>query len=154
MKITITSIKQAFLFLLFLALGLVFLVGYQVARENRNNFYDDAVITKAKIDSVEGTILKGRKIKETYYNYWIVFDSYKLHYQWPEKHRAGETFRAVYDPDKPSFMKPLSRVSSNKRNEWKVFLGFGVIVPIIFFWLSFINYRNFKSHNKYNSKGI
>lgn len=129
-------------------LGLAFAVGYQYARENRDEFYGNATTAKATIESVEGGFLKGRKVKETYYNYWIVFDSYRFHYQWPEKYNVGDTFQVAYDPNKPSIMKPLSRVVSNKDGEWKVFVLFGVLAPLIFFWLSLYNFRELKWHNK------
>lgn len=35
-------------------LGLAFAIGYQYARENRDEFYDNAIITNATIESVEG----------------------------------------------------------------------------------------------------
>ena len=119
-----------------------------MARDNRDDFYGDAVTTTATIESIEGSFLKGRKVKETHYNYWVVFDTYRFHYQWPEKYNVGDSFQVAYNPDKPAVMKPLTRIESNKSSEWKVFVGFGVILPIFLFWLSYYNYREFKWHNK------
>jgi hypothetical protein len=132
----------------FLFLALFFAIGYQYAHSSRIDFYHDGIDSIATIESTEGQFLVGRKFKKVHYNYWVTFDGYRFHYQWPEKYAVGEKLYIIYDPEKPSQMKPTTRVENNKNSEWKVFLAFGVACPILFLWLSYLNFQTFKLSRK------
>ena len=143
MKHTLKLVKYSFLSVVFTAIALMFVAGYLIAKNHRSDFYTESVTTTATIESIEGSFLRGRKVKEIHYNYWVVFDGHRFHYQWPEQYGVGEVFEVAYRPERPSEMKPLSRMNKNREGEWKVAAMFLVGFPLIFGALAYWNIREF-----------